>query len=53
MNIMNIVDNKTMNMAELLVKLNEALAEEFEIEISALVPDANIKGTWILTVWDL
>jgi acyl carrier protein len=32
-----------MNRTELIRKVNEALAEEFEIEISALVPDANIK----------
>jgi acyl carrier protein len=29
----------------LINKVNEALAEEFEIEISTLVPDANIKDT--------
>jgi acyl carrier protein len=34
-----------MNRTELISKVNEALAEEFEVETSALVPDANIKDT--------
>jgi acyl carrier protein len=34
-----------MDKTKLISKVNEALAEEFEIEISALVPDANIKDT--------
>jgi acyl carrier protein len=34
-----------MDRTELINKVNEALAEEFEIEISTLVPDATIKNT--------
>ncbi|MDR1886292.1 MAG: phosphopantetheine-binding protein [Prevotellaceae bacterium] len=34
-----------MEKTELINKVNEALAEEFEIEISTLIPDANIKDT--------
>lgn len=30
---------------ELIVKMNEILAEEFEIEVSEITPDANIKET--------
>jgi acyl carrier protein len=32
-----------MEKIELINKVNEALANEFEVEISTLVPDANIK----------
>ncbi|MDR2008884.1 MAG: acyl carrier protein [Bacteroidales bacterium] len=34
-----------MERQELINKVNEALAEEFEIEISEITPDANIKET--------
>jgi acyl carrier protein len=34
-----------MNRQELISKVNEALAEEFEIEVSDITPDANIKET--------
>lgn len=34
-----------MNRQELISKVNEALAEEFEKEISDITPDANIKET--------
>ncbi|MDR1593022.1 MAG: phosphopantetheine-binding protein [Prevotellaceae bacterium] len=34
-----------MDKTKLISKVNEALAEEFEIEVSTLVPDANIKDT--------
>jgi acyl carrier protein len=34
-----------MDKTELISKLNEILVEEFETEISALVPDANIRDT--------
>jgi acyl carrier protein len=34
-----------MDKTALINKVNEALADEFEIEISSLVPDANIKDT--------
>ncbi|MDR3244889.1 MAG: phosphopantetheine-binding protein [Prevotellaceae bacterium] len=34
-----------MEKIELINKVNAALAEEFEIEISTLVPEANIKET--------
>jgi acyl carrier protein len=34
-----------MDKTELINRVNEALAEEFEIEVSTLVPDANIKDT--------
>lgn len=30
---------------ELIAKINETLAEEFEIEVSEITPDANIKET--------
>lgn len=30
---------------ELIAKINEVLAEEFEIEVEAITPDANIKET--------
>ena len=30
---------------ELIAKINETLAEEFEIEVSDITPDANIKET--------
>ena len=34
-----------MNKQELIEKINEALAEEFEIEVSDITPDADIKQT--------
>lgn len=34
-----------MERQELILKVNEALAEEFEIEVSDITPDANIKET--------
>jgi acyl carrier protein len=34
-----------MDRTKLISKVNEALAEEFEIEITTLTPDANIKDT--------
>ncbi|MDR2423367.1 MAG: phosphopantetheine-binding protein [Prevotellaceae bacterium] len=34
-----------MNRNELISKANEALSSEFEVEISSIVPDANIKET--------
>jgi acyl carrier protein len=34
-----------MDRIKLISKINEALAEEFEIEISTLLPDAKIKDT--------
>lgn len=34
-----------MNRNELISKVNEALSSEFEIEISTIVPEANIKET--------
>ncbi|MDR2286173.1 MAG: phosphopantetheine-binding protein [Prevotellaceae bacterium] len=34
-----------MDKIKLINKVNEALAEEFEIEVSTLVPDAKIKDT--------
>lgn len=30
---------------ELIAKINETLAEEFEVEVSEITPDANIKET--------
>jgi acyl carrier protein len=35
----------TMEKKELAQKVNEVLAEEFEIELSEIAPDANIKET--------
>jgi acyl carrier protein len=40
-----------LNRAELINKINVALAEEFEVEISTLIPDANIKETLDIDVW--
>lgn len=34
-----------MERQELISKVNEVLAEEFEVEVSAITPDANIKET--------
>ncbi len=34
-----------MNKQELISKINEALAEEFEVDESVMTPDANIKET--------
>jgi acyl carrier protein len=34
-----------MNKTEIVNKINEALAEEFEVEISTIVPEANIRET--------
>ncbi len=37
-----------MEKQELIEKVNEVLAEEFEIEVSEITPDANIKATLML-----
>ncbi len=37
-----------MEKQELIKKVNEVLAEEFEIEVSEITPDANIKATLML-----
>ncbi len=37
-----------MNREELEEKVNEVLAEEFEIEVEDITPDANIKSTLML-----
>ena len=34
-----------MDKNELIVKINETLAEEFEVEVSDITPEANIKET--------
>ena len=34
-----------MEKQELIVKINEVLADEFEVEVSDITPDANIKKT--------
>lgn len=34
-----------MEKAELIEKINEVLAEEFEVDVEAITPDANIKET--------
>ena len=34
-----------MDKNELIVKINETLAEEFEVELSDITPEANIKET--------
>lgn len=34
-----------MEKAELIAKVNEVLAEEFEVEVEKLTPDADIKST--------
>ena len=37
-----------MEKQELIEQVNEVLAEEFEIEVSEITPDANIKATLML-----
>lgn len=38
---------------ELIVKLNKILADEFEVEVSKLTPEANIKDTLMLNSLDM
>ena len=37
-----------MEKQELIEQINEVLAEEFEVEVSEITPDANIKATLML-----
>lgn len=38
-------NRKKMEKNELIAKINETLADEFEVEVSDITPDANIKET--------
>lgn len=42
-----------MNRAELISQMNEILAQEFEVDIAAITPDANVKETLSLNSLDV
>lgn len=43
-----IININKMSNLELVTKINEVLAEEFEVEVETISPDANIKETLML-----